>query len=127
MTTTAAGTAREGMTMSDETTRLRALLERIAMPWKALPTVVDGDGVPEKFAMVLCPHVASDHFYTVAEIEAVVREAHEAGWQVGVHANGDAAIDALIAAHAVEQAATVHSDDRDFGRFAGLRWHNPLA
>jgi len=40
---------------------------------------------------------------------------------------GNLATDALIAAHAVEQAATVHSDDRDFGRFAGLRWHNPLA
>jgi predicted nucleic acid-binding protein len=35
--------------------------------------------------------------------------------------------DSLIAAHAVEHAATVHSDDRDFRRFGGLRWHNPLA
>jgi predicted amidohydrolase YtcJ len=34
--------------------------------------------------------------YTPAEIEAVVREAHEAGWQVGVHANGDAAIDVTL-------------------------------
>ena len=40
---------------------------------------------------------------------------------------GNLTTDALIVAHAVEQAATVHSDDRDFDRFGGLRWHNPLA
>lgn len=34
--------------------------------------------------------------YTPAEIEAVIRQAHEAGWQVGVHANGDAAIDTVL-------------------------------
>lgn len=39
---------------------------------------------------------------------------------------GNLSTDALIAAHAVEHAATVHSNDRDFGRFTGLRWHNPL-
>ena len=52
-TTDTAGTAREGMTMSDETTRLRALLERSALPWKVRPLmkgkshpaiVEDGDG-----------------------------------------------------------------------------------
>lgn len=36
------------------------------------------------------------------------------------------ATDAQIAAHAIEHAGVVHSDDRDFGRFAGLRWRNPL-
>lgn len=39
---------------------------------------------------------------------------------------GNLATDALIAAHAIEHAGVVHSDDRDFGRFAGLRWRNPL-
>lgn len=34
--------------------------------------------------------------YTPEEIEAVVREAHEAGWQIGVHGNGDAAIDIVL-------------------------------
>jgi len=34
--------------------------------------------------------------YTPQEIEAVIREAHEAGWQIGVHANGDAAIDTVL-------------------------------
>jgi predicted nucleic acid-binding protein len=34
--------------------------------------------------------------------------------------------DAHIAAIAVELQATVHSNDTDFARFAGLRWMNPL-
>ena len=39
---------------------------------------------------------------------------------------GNFATDALIAAHALENTATVYSNDRDFGRFTGLRWRNPL-
>jgi len=34
--------------------------------------------------------------YTPTEIEGVIRQAHEAGWQIGVHANGDAAIDTVL-------------------------------
>jgi len=34
--------------------------------------------------------------------------------------------DAHIAAMAMESQATVHSNDSDFARFAGLRWVNPL-
>ena len=34
--------------------------------------------------------------------------------------------DAHIAAYAIEHAATVYSNDSDFGRFEGLRWRNPL-
>ncbi|MCX7379465.1 MAG: amidohydrolase [Alphaproteobacteria bacterium] len=36
--------------------------------------------------------------YTPAEIEQVIRQAHDAGWQIGVHANGDAAIDVVLEA-----------------------------
>jgi predicted amidohydrolase YtcJ len=34
--------------------------------------------------------------YKPEEIEQVVRESHEAGWQLGIHANGDAAIDVTL-------------------------------
>jgi uncharacterized protein len=34
--------------------------------------------------------------------------------------------DAQFAAHAIENNATLHSNDGDFARFAGLRWVNPL-
>lgn len=39
---------------------------------------------------------------------------------------GNLTTDALIALHAREHSATVHSNDRDFDRFPGIRWINPL-
>ena len=35
--------------------------------------------------------------------------------------------DLHLAALAIENQAELHSNDTDFGRFPGLRWHNPLA
>ncbi|MFN7168750.1 MAG: amidohydrolase [Pannonibacter sp.] len=62
--------------------------------------------------------------YTPEQIEAVIARAHGDGWPVGVHANGDAAIDATIAAfdratggegghrlrHRLEHASILHDD-----------------
>jgi predicted nucleic acid-binding protein len=42
-------------------------------------------------------------------------------------AGGNLVSDAHLAALAVEHGATLHSTDRDFSRFDGLRWENPLA
>jgi uncharacterized protein len=42
-------------------------------------------------------------------------------------AAGNLTTDAQIAALAIEHQAELHSNDSDFGRFAGLRWVNPLA
>lgn len=39
---------------------------------------------------------------------------------------GDLTSDAHLAAIAIEHDAEVYSSDADFGRFAGLRWRNPL-
>lgn len=39
----------------------------------------------------------------------------------------DVANDAHLAALAVEHGLTVCSSDRDFSRFPGIRWENPLA
>lgn len=39
---------------------------------------------------------------------------------------GNLTSDAHLAAIALEHGAEVHSTDSDFGRFAGLRWHNPF-
>jgi toxin-antitoxin system PIN domain toxin len=48
--------------------------------------------------------------------------------QLGVEtrASGNFITDAAIAAIALEYGATVHTNDRDFARFSGLRWLNPL-
>lgn len=40
---------------------------------------------------------------------------------------GNLTTDVQIAAHAVEYNAEVFSNDRDFGRFEGVPWVNPLA
>ena len=40
---------------------------------------------------------------------------------------GNLTTDAHLAAIAVELQAEVHSNDRDFARFPGLRWRDPLA
>ena len=54
--------------MDDDTTRLRALLDGIALPWSAQMTVVDGDEV-ECLALVLCPYGDDGDKTTVAEID----------------------------------------------------------
>jgi len=35
--------------------------------------------------------------------------------------------DVQLAAHAIEHGGELHSNDRDFARFEGLRWFDPLA
>jgi hypothetical protein len=40
---------------------------------------------------------------------------------------GNLTTDAHLAALAIENQAELHSTDADFGRFAGLRWVNPLS
>lgn len=40
---------------------------------------------------------------------------------------GNLTSDAHLAALAMEHEAELHSTDADFGRFAGLRWRNPLS
>lgn len=39
---------------------------------------------------------------------------------------GPLMMDAALAAIAIEHGATLHTTDRDFSRFPGLRWVNPL-
>lgn len=41
--------------------------------------------------------------------------------------SGTLMADAALAAIAIEHGATLHTTDRDFSRFTGLRWANPIA
>jgi uncharacterized protein len=43
------------------------------------------------------------------------------------HATGPSVTDAVLAAFAMENGATLASTDQDFSRFRGLRWINPLS
>ena len=62
-----------------------------------------------------------------------VLEPTERHWDIlgrmlhGGQAAGNLVPDAHLAALAVEHGATLCSTDHDFSRFAGLKWHNPLA
>jgi toxin-antitoxin system PIN domain toxin len=42
-------------------------------------------------------------------------------------ATGPLVMDAVLAAIAIEHGATLYTTDRDFLRFSGLRWTNPLS
>jgi predicted nucleic acid-binding protein len=42
-------------------------------------------------------------------------------------ARGPLTTDAELAALTIEYGGVLHSTDRDFARFPGLRWVNPLA
>jgi uncharacterized protein len=45
---------------------------------------------------------------------------------VGGQARGPLVTDAALAAVTIEYGGVLHSTDRDFARFPGLRWTNPL-
>jgi toxin-antitoxin system PIN domain toxin len=49
------------------------------------------------------------------------------GLLVKSQASGPLVMDAALAALAIEHGANLHSTDRDFTRFPGLTWTNPLA
>ena len=66
----------------------------------AVKATCDGS-ISERTARVSAPYVGrpSDHGILVADAEALyplARRAHAAGWQIGIHANGDAAIDLVL-------------------------------
>ena len=85
-----------------------------------------------------------EHPLSTSEAEAVVSswlaqpatgilDPGECHWEVlrGLvregQAGGPLVMDAVIAAIALEHGATLYTTDRDFSRFIGLKWTNPLA
>jgi toxin-antitoxin system PIN domain toxin len=61
-----------------------------------------------------------------------ILEPGERHWEIlqvlmsGGQTTGPLVMDAALAALAIEHGATLHTTDRDFSRFAGLRYINPL-
>jgi toxin-antitoxin system PIN domain toxin len=68
----------------------------------------------------------------LAQPAAGVLEPGERHWEIlsGLleqsQSSGPLVMDAVLAAIAIEHGAALHSTDRDFSRFAGLRWVDPL-
>src|SRR5579859_844707 len=66
----------------------------------AVKLVCDGS-ISERTARLTQPYVGRPNDYGILvnseeELYADARKAHEAGWQIGTHANGDAAIDIML-------------------------------
>lgn len=66
----------------------------------AIKLFCDGS-ISERTARLTQPYVGRPNDYgiflaTEEELYATARKAHEAGWQIGTHANGDAAIDRML-------------------------------
>jgi toxin-antitoxin system PIN domain toxin len=63
---------------------------------------------------------------------AGIVEPGERHWQILQHlmkeaqCSGPLVTDAVLAAVAVEHGGTIYTTDRDFSRFTGLAWTNPL-
>ncbi|MFZ4779750.1 MAG: TA system VapC family ribonuclease toxin [Terrimicrobiaceae bacterium] len=71
-----------------------------------------GQWIRQPHVRVLCPSPGTmDKFFDLLK---------------GGGLGGNLTTDALIAAHTIENAATLFSNDRDFDRFPGLKWTNPL-
>jgi uncharacterized protein len=68
----------------------------------------------------------------LAQPIAAVLEPGERHWEIlgqlmlQGQVKGPLVMDAVIAALAIEHGATLHTSDRDFARFPGLKWRNPL-
>ncbi len=82
----------------------------------ALKLTCDGS-ISERTARLSEPYIGrpNDHGILVmeeAEQYAYVRKAHEAGWQVGVHANGDVAIDQTLRVYERVQKELPRRDPR---------------
>jgi toxin-antitoxin system PIN domain toxin len=68
----------------------------------------------------------------LAQPTAGILEPGERHWEIlralarDGQSTGALVMDAVIAAIALEHGATLHTTDRDFSRFPGLKWTNPL-
>ena len=107
--------------------------EDIGLPWIVSAGFVRISTNPSSLKTPLSPTIAAQHLNDWLTMEHVI--AIEPGpnhldiftRHVRITGTGGNLVtDAHIAAIAIEYDAEVHSADSDFGRFPGLRWHNPL-
>jgi uncharacterized protein len=88
---------------------------------------------PRVFELPLSTSEAEDAISSwLAQPAAGILDAGERHWEIlrvlvrDGQAAGPLVTDAVLAAIALEHGATVCTTDRDFSRFSGLRWTNPL-
>ncbi|PEQ13105.1 hypothetical protein B2G71_08535 [Novosphingobium sp. PC22D] len=88
-------------------------------PWVkvgALKMAVDGS-ISERTAWLAEPYIGLDDFHGIPTMEEdecyrYARMAHDAGWQLGIHANGELAIDMVLRVFERVQREAPHKDPR---------------
>ena len=107
--------------------------ERVGVPWMVSTGFVRLMTHPRALTAPIAPVDAIAHvrdWFRYPHVSPINPGAdHLAHVQRNLEAAGVGAnlvTDAHIAALAMEYQAEVHSNDRDFSRFPGLRWRNPL-
>jgi toxin-antitoxin system PIN domain toxin len=107
--------------------------ERVGIPWAVILGFIRLSTTRGVFATPAMPDEAVDRVESWLEQSNVsilspgARHLSELRGMLGVIAGGALTTDAHLAALAIENQAELHSNDLDFSRFPGLRWHNPLA
>ena len=107
--------------------------ELIGLPWEVSisfvrimtkPQVVTDPPPPGEVIAVVEQLLSLDH---VVIVEPGPRHLALVAELLTAAGTGDKLVpDAHIAALAIQRDAEVHTNDRDFSRFPGLRWRNPL-
>lgn len=108
-------------------------VEPIGVPWVVVlaftrllthPTICERPVTTETVRGIVASWVDLPHVRLLSPTEETIRTLFSLLEVAGV--GGSLSTDAMIAAHAIDHGGIVYSNDRDFGRFAGLRWKNPL-
>jgi uncharacterized protein len=106
---------------------------RVGLPWQTIGAFLRISTHPRVMDDPLTATEASDHIRSwLAAGPTWIPPASErtaailGRLVVETPATGNLVTDAQLAAIAIEHGLVVQSADTDFGRFAGVRWHNPL-
>lgn len=106
---------------------------RVGLPWASLLAFIRITTNPRIFERPLSVRQATQQVSEWLELAAVwtpaPTERHEkllAQFLNGLGEGGNLVTDAHLAALSVEHGLTLCSTDRDFAKFTGLRWQNPL-
>jgi toxin-antitoxin system PIN domain toxin len=107
--------------------------ELVRFAWLTLWAFLRISTSPRVFERPLSVREAGDFVSSwLAQPTAGVLDPGERHWEIlqalsrQGQATGSLVMDAVMAALALEHGATLYTTDRDFARFPGLRWVNPL-
>ena len=108
--------------------------ELVRLPWLTLWAFLRISTNPRVFEQPLSTAEAAEIVSSwLARPNVGVVEPGERHWEIlrrlveEGQVMGPLVTDAALAALAIEHGATLHTTDRDFSRFSGLKWKNPIA